>query len=188
MAMDPSSRPSVSRYLLVTVAFLLLSTTLVLLAMNAYLLQTKGKTITAGVSGKDTYRQGYLAARASLKTFCPVIDAPATAFSGTIVSVSGSTVVVRQTTLAADPAIDGVSNDRKVMVGANTAIVSLVAKDPGALAAEMAAAKPGNPLPAPNTEARRSLSDLKPGTTITVEATNDIRLQPNIQAARIILP
>ncbi len=186
--MDPSPRPSVSRYLLVTVAFLLLSTTLVLLAMNAYLLQTKGKTITAGVSGKDTYRQGYLAARASLKALCPVIDAAATAFNGTVVSANGSTVVVRQTSLPVDPAIDGISNDRKVTVGANTAIVSLVAKDPGVLAAEMAAVKPGDPLPAPNTEARRSLSDLKPGTAVTIEAASDIRLQPTIQATRIILP
>jgi hypothetical protein len=68
------------------------------------------------------------------------------------------------------------------------ALRSLVAKDPGVLAAEMAAAKPGDPLPAPNTEARRSLSDLKPGTAVTIEAASDIRLQPTIQATRIILP
>lgn len=186
--MDPSSRPSVSRYLLVTVAFLLLSTTLVLLAMNAYLLQTKGKTITAGGSGKDAYRQGYLAARSSLKASCPAIDAPATGFNGTIVSVEGQTLVVRQSSLLVDPSIDGISNDRRVMIGANTAIVSLVAKDGGTLATEMGATKPGDPLPSPNTETRRSASDLKPGMAVAVEAANDIRLQPNIAATRIILP
>lgn len=187
--MDPSSRPSVSRYLLVTVAFLLLSTTLVLLAMNAYLLQTKGETITAtGNSAKDAYRQGYLAARTSLKTQCPAIDAPATSFNGTIVSVNGQTVVVRQTSLAVDPVIDGISNDRNVTVGTNTTIVSLAAKDPKTLASEIATAKPGSPLPAPNTEIRQTLSDLKPGMAVTVEAATDTRLQSTIAALRIILP
>ncbi len=195
--MDQNS--STSRYILTALAIVVVFTAFVLVGLNALDIQKRfasPKTFFAPIAQKsgDSFDDGYKAAREQFKKMCPQTNQEAHSFSGTIHSISASSLVVTQDTLPVNADVDGVSNDRTVNTDANTKIVSITQKEQVAFQQEMATfqkqltdspAKPVAP-PVPFVEKMLTLPALKVGQRVSVESVSDVTLASSIKAVRIL--
>ena len=179
---------STSRYILTSLACILVLTALLLVALNSFAPKTQlpfGMKTTS-----QAYMDGYLAARAQYQNKCPNLQAEQNInhFTGTVQANDGQTLTVLQTSLDTDPNIDGVSNTRTVTVSNQTLIHAMTQKSPEALNKEIQASQKlgaaGSP-PQPFTTTDIKLSDIHVGDTVMIESDQSVRLLATIPATVI---
>lgn len=193
---------SLSRYILVILCSSIVFTALVLVVLNSWMQNQRLATLGSGIgidqifgsqSFENGYKAGYLAAREKYTKIAPLpAGTVVTALSGTVKSVSDKQIVVTATNLDTDPYVDGVSNDRTVLITASTTVMQRVFLSPEEQAKQMdrwsrSADKNKTSAPAPYTEKKLNLSDLKPGQTVAVMADEDIRLKESFTATQVVL-
>lgn len=186
MEIQPSST---SRRILVALAIILVITAFALIALNAYTIQPTPLRIVPKKTAEQGYVEGYLAARAKYQTLCPNIGTEMTYFMGTIESVSGQSITVRQTSLDTDPTIDKISDVRTVTIGATTNIEKAITKTPEQMQADLLTfqkgLKAGATSTPPITSVALKTTDLKVGQTVYIQSGSDVRLAPIISASVI---
>jgi len=183
-------RSSTSRYILTALAIILVITAFVLVGLNALQLQNRNGGIIGLTSSADqNYKEGYLAARAKYQSICPNGATLTLGVTGTVTNVGNNELSLTQQSLDTDPRVDGISDTRTILVNASTTFVQYVDKTPEQISNELksfvgsATTEP----PSATTSKTISLSDIKPGSTVTVVAQEDVRLADHIQAVRVIL-
>lgn len=194
---------SLSRYILVILCASIVFTALVLVILNSWMQNQRLASLGLGSTGVDQifgsqsfengYKSGYLAAREKYTMIAPLpAGAVVMALSGTISSVNDKQIVVTATNLDTDSYVDGVSNDRTVLITASTTIMQRIFLSPEEQAKQIdkwskTADRSKTSPPAPYTENKLSLSDLKAGQTVAVIADEDIRLKESFNATQVIL-
>lgn len=180
-------RSSTSRYILTALAIILVITAFILVGLNALRLQSGGGIGLSLLSQQtdQAYKDGYLAARQKYQSICP-LPVATTQMIGRVLSTNSSSLKVQEQSLDTDPKVDGVDDVRTVTITSTTSLMLVVRKSAATLAAEQASATPGSPPPSVFTEQKISLADIKPGMTITVQSTQDVRLAASIAANSII--
>ena len=186
--MEPNK--SASRYILTALAIILVITAFVLIGLNAFNLEqrlglSKGKASDEQLAAR--YKAGYLAARADLKTICPIIERHGDTISGKVTAVSGSKITFTQDSFDTNETIDGVKNDRTANLQTGAKIEVLNPKPVDSFNAEIAAFKPGPNLnpPLPYTVTAGGLGDIKPGVRITLTGSGDLRLAKEFTALTV---
>lgn len=177
---------SASRYIITSLAVLLIFTSFLLVALNAWQLQSKPPFVAARKTSTQGYIEGYQAARKTYQTLCPLATS-VKQFTGTVQKNDGTTLAVLQLSLDADPLVDGVGNIRTVTIDANTKIQRVIQKTPELFQKDLdayAKKQSGTP-PVPVQRVDIPLSDIKTGQTITVESTVELRLLQTIPASSI---
>ncbi len=156
-------------------------TSIVMIGLNAFYLRTQDQIKI------DAYRQGFLTARKQYEALYPQSTAPVTFFTGTVKGVNAQTIVVTQDSLAVDPTVDGVSNDRNVTLAQDGKVSLSQNKDPKAYQAELSTFVPSSTStpPLPTTNTAMAFSDIKPGDRVIVNATSNVRMEQDIQAESI---
>ncbi len=194
---------SLSRYILVILCSSVVFTALVLVILNSWMQNKRLASLGLGGTGVDQifgsqsfengYKAGYQAAREKFAAVAPLPAGIAiTAISGTIKSINGQQIVVTATNLDTDPYIDGVSNDRTIIVTASTTLMQRTFLSAEEQARQMdrwtkSADRDKTAPPSPFTEKPLKLSDLKVGQTVAVMANEDIRLKESFNATQVIL-
>jgi hypothetical protein len=186
-----ANQPSASRYLMTTLAIILVITAFILVALNAFQIQTNPFRIMVKKTAEHGYVDGYLAARKNYQAICPLAGQPTNFFTGVVQSVSGQNVVVVEQSLETDPLVDHISNTRTVAVDANTIIQSSVTKSADEIAQDLKALqdslKKGGVVPAPSNSVSATLSDIAPGQSVYIQSDQDVRLLSTIPAKIIRL-
>lgn len=183
---------STSRYILTSLAVILVITAFILVALNAYQTQ-QGRGIRLGTPSGQTadqsYIQGYLAARSKYQAICPFAGGVAYTVTGAVEKVSSRTITLFQKSLDTDSLVDRVSDERTILLTPETVIQKQVPKSPEDISKEIQAQKDKGlaPPPLPYTIQRLSVADLQQGQTITVQSSSDVRLAPSITALTITL-
>lgn len=181
---------STSRYILTTLAVILVITAFILVALNA--LQLDKRFRSSFKTGRG-YTDGYLAARAKYQALCPAATQATTIISGRILSISSNSFIIEQDNLDTDPLVDGIDNARAIMVTPQTQIWMSTAKTPEQLAAEQnqfiekIKTDPSTPPPSSVIQKMLSLADLAVGQYVVVNSTNDVRSLSTIEAASVAL-
>ncbi len=159
-----------------SLAVILVICAFILMGLRAFMPQRLGSLSSLGGS----YAEGYKAARERYAEVCPGFG-PAATFSGTVVGVSGNKLTVHQESLAIDPRVDDVSDDRVVIMSTSGTITKLdVSSPPPApkvVNGELVFTAPK--------QTTLKLQDLKPGDRVTVTSDVDIRFQEEIVAFSI---
>ncbi|MFA5185534.1 MAG: hypothetical protein WC551_03540 [Patescibacteria group bacterium] len=184
---------SASRYILVTLCVILVVTAFILIALNAFNLESRlGVKVLPGASSaqlKEQYTKGYLAAREKYKNMCPVIGRTGNSIGGTVESVSGNTIKLKQNTFDTDVNVDNVSDIRTVTVTSATKIELATRKSDEAFAKEMEAFKPSTDKPAsppsPSIVTTAKISDIKAGDNIIVTSDKELSLSSSFTALTI---
>ena len=175
----------ISRRVVLVIAGLLVLTTCILVGLNAWNLQ---KRLGLPVIVKDPYTEGYLAARAKYALICPsAVNSAPYNVAGTIVSVGADSIVIDQSSLDTDQRVDGVSDRRVISISSATKIQSVKAKTAAEISAEISQKPNGQTIVQPMIQTTLSLSDLKPGTRITVTSDENVRLLDSINAVSILV-
>ncbi len=108
---------STSRYILTTLAIIIVITAFILVGLNALQLEKRlasssfGKAGTVELNAK--YVEGYLAARQKYQTMCPFANQPTYSLNGTVQSVNADgSLTILQESLESDELVDHVSDQR----------------------------------------------------------------------------
>ncbi|MFH1078443.1 MAG: hypothetical protein V1745_04175 [Patescibacteria group bacterium] len=196
--MDQQAPRSASRTILVTLCVAVVGTALVLVALNAWMTQRPGNT---GGLFKDRYDEGYVKgyqdAREAMRTKGLLID-PTTdvrTMVGTVLSVGEESLVVKQLTLDASPAVDGVPDERNIIVASSTKIVRRTEKPVEVIMDELKAfdqkqlsnPDPNAEPPKPYVVETLSLSDVAANQKVTVLSDQNLRFLPDIPAKEIVV-
>lgn len=179
---------SASRYLLTALASILVITAFLLIGLNAFRLegmlgQKPKKTLA------QAYAEGYRTARQTIASQNPIMALSQTSMLGEVISNNGSSLVVMQKNLDTNPAVDGISDERTIIVDTKTLIERSVSKPTDQFLKELSAIKDVSSSKPPSnvTLSVIRLSDIKVGETIRVESANDLRLMSSIPALHIIV-
>lgn len=180
---------SASRYILTALAVILVITAFILVALNAFTIQSQPLRIVPKKTAEQGYIEGYQAARKKYHAICPIANLEAFSFTGTVQSVSGKSITVLQTSLDTDPAADGVSNTRTVTIASSTLIQETIVKTPEQLAKDaqdlQTSLKKGGTISPPSSFVPSSVSDIKAGQTVFIQSDTDVRLLSTISATII---
>lgn len=197
-----NNQVSLSRYILVILCVSIVFTALTLIVLNSWVQNKRLSDLTSNVPGlnqltgktfEDGYKAGYLAAKEKYRSVPPTPEGVAVlSLMGTINSVDGQQLSVTATSLDTDPTVDGVPNERTIVVSTSTSIVlrtNLSAQDFTKKMEEWNKSEDKTKVtpPTPYTEKSLSISDLKPGQTISVTSNEDLRLLTTIKAKQIVL-
>ncbi len=186
---------SASRYILVTLCIILVITAFILIALNAFNLESRlGVKVLPNLNPssaqlKEQYTKGYLAAREKYKNMCPVIGRTGNSIGGTVESISGNTIKLKQNTFDTDVNVDNVSDIRTVTVTSATKIELATRKSDDAFAKEMEAFKPSTDKPAsppsPSIVTTAKISDIKAGDNIIVTSNKELSVTSSFTALTI---
>ncbi len=188
---------SKSRYILTSLAIIIVITAFILVGLNALHLENRLASSSFGKAGAveldAKYVEGYLAARQKYQAMCPFANQPAYSLSGTVQSINtDGSLTVLQDSLESDELVDHVSDQRWITLTPNTIIMRSVAKSQeqfqketaefnSARAAGSAAVTP----PSPMSEELVQLGDIPVGSRVRVESDQDIRTLERFSATRI---
>ena len=195
-----NNQTSYSRYVLVVLCIAVAFTAFILVILNTW---SNHKTFTFGIPAvdqvmqgqtyEDGYKAGYQAARQKLSTRPPLPPGtPVTTANGTITSVNAVSLTMVVDSLDTDELVDGVSDTRTVNIATSTAIILRTNLSIQDMEKQMTTwredgMKKNQPPPAPYKESHLNIADLKPGQTITVVTSNDLRLQSSFTATKILI-
>ena len=188
---------SKSRYILTSLAIIIVITAFILVGLNALHLENRLASSSFGKASKvelnAKYVEGYLAARQKYQAMCPFASQPAYSLNGTVQSVNADgSITVTQNSLESDELVDHVSDQRWIIVTSNTIINRSVAKSQeqfqketadfnSARAAGSATVAP----PSPMSEELVRLGDIPVGSRVRVESDQDVRTLERFSATRI---
>lgn len=194
---------SYSRYILVILCVSVVFTALVLIALNAAFQQwsvgSNNQTAVIDYTDsalQDAFSSGYQAARQNLMDKGLLIgEIDPKYFTGVVTKNDDSGLFVMQTSLDSVPAVDGVEDDRQIIISSTTQIYSETAKSNEDFARELEAyasapvTEKAAPAPLPVVIKSAKLSDLKVGDRVKILSDQSVRFAPEIQATQInILP
>jgi hypothetical protein len=178
-----------SRYILVVLCVIVVSTAVVLVGLNAWMQQFG----TAPVKDKYTegYVKGYSDARERLLA-AGLIMRPieANVLTGSVVSVGKDFLIVRQTNLDSSPIVDSVPDERTVLVTSSTKILSRTMKTREVMDKEivafLASGRPPDEMPLADTQVIVPLSGITVGASVIITTSVDVRLAPTVNATQIV--
>lgn len=190
------NQSSTSRYILTSLAIIIVITALALVALNAFQLE---KRFSSGISANSTteaYVQGFLAARKKYQALYPAPSPSSHLLSGVIRSVGTNSFVLTQTSLDTDPIVDGVSDDRTIVLTNNAALSIIAPKSSEQFSQELNAFQHASPNktganvpPSPTLRQSIKPSDMKVGQMVSIESDEEVRLLSTIHAKSVtVLP
>ncbi len=191
------TKNSTSRYILTTLAIIIVITAFILVGLNALQLEKRlasSPFSTAGTTELNAkYVEGYLAARQKYQAMCPFANQPVYSLSGTIQSINADgSLTVLQDSLESDELVDHVSDQRWITVTPQTVIARSVAKSQEQFQKEMSEFNQRRNVgsmtatpPLPITETSVQLRDIPAGSHVRVESDQDVRTLEHISATRI---
>ncbi len=190
---------SKSRYILTSLAIIIVITAFILVGLNALIIQKGGTGLlissTASQEELDaSYKLGYQAARDKADSLCDGVKLSVNSFTGTVVANDGEKLVVAQNSLMADPLADGISDNRTVLVSANTKIVKSIKKSDEQFIRELknfetaqATGNTNSESPNDTIEQVLKLSDIKVGSKVSVSSNEDVTLLATVSSTKILL-
>ena len=194
-----NNQVSLSRYILVILCVSIVFTALTLIVLNSWVQNKRLATLTSGVPGltgktfEDGYKTGYLAAKDKYRIIPQRPEGtPVMELSGTINSINNQQFVVTATNLDTDPTVDGVPNERTILIATSTSIVirtNLTAEEFSKKMDEWSKSpdRLKSAPPAPYTEKTVAISSLQPGQTVSITSGEDLRLLTTIKAKQVVL-
>jgi len=190
---------SKSRYILTSLAIIIVITAFILVGLNAYLMQKGGTglSIVRPASQEEldeSYKLGYEAARSKADTLCGDIKLSINSFTGTVISNDGKNLVVTQESLMSDPIADGISDDRTVLITPNTKIIKTSKKSNQQFMSELqayeTAQNAGNNTQKPpedTVEQILKISDLSIGSKVLVSSNQDVMFLETVSSTIVQL-
>lgn len=180
-------RSSTSRYILTALSIILVLTAFILVALNAVQLEryvSSGKSLRQSSSTDADgggYIAGYKAAREKYQMLCPLPVTNSLTLSGVIQSVSSNTLVVLAKNLDTDPIVDGISDERTILLSAKTKIQKLTPKT----SEELAQASNAGTFVEPFQITVLNASSLKVGQLVSIQSDSEVRFAAKITAITI---
>lgn len=194
---------SYSRYILVVLCVSVVFTTIALIALNAAFQQrnfgSKLQLSSSGSTDNDlqmAFGSGYQAARQNLMDKGLLIgELDPKYLTGVVTKNDDSGLFVMQTSLDSVPAVDGVEDERQIIISPTTKFYSETSKSSEDFARELEAyakislTENSNPAPLPVIKKAATLTDIKVGDKVKILSEQSVRFAPLIQATQInILP
>ncbi len=184
---------SISRYILVVLCVSVVTTTIVLIGLNAFMNNTTRSPQSAPIANEG-YVQGFMAARERFKTMTHygILPNQNTILVGKVLEATSDHLLVQQQTLDTDPRVDGVQDERTITLEGDGKAYQETTKHPDQLKTELQLFH-ANQMPQPNmvpptasTLTPIALSDIPVGAIVRISSHTDIRLSPAISATEII--
>ena len=195
LRMDLTNK-SASRYILVSLAIILVITAFILVGLNAWQQQQGKPPIISNPFSQqtvnDAYAKGYLAARAKYAELCPQVQTVGTtSLIATITSINGGQLKVTPTNLDTDPIVDHVANIRTITIDSSTQMQKQLQLTPDEVSKQLQAfadqIKKNPTATPPSNMTLSTFADFKVGQTIQIQSSKDVRLLETIPATSILI-
>jgi hypothetical protein len=181
---------SLSRYILVILCVSVVFTALILVALNAYVTnkqlsnpndETFLGTAFSTFSYEDGYKDGYNSARTKFAVMSP----EQFSITGLVKNKTNNGFELLGENLYTDETVDGISDQRTILITTSTKIVKITSLSPEEFDAQATKSISTGIPPVPYTEQEISLLDIEEGFRVTVVSNEDVSYSETIEASKI---